>query len=174
MADLTDFIRDVPDFPKPGILFKDITPLLGDVGALSQAADEMSRPFASRGVQYVAGIESRGFIFGSMIAERLGAGFVPIRKPGKLPAEHRSKSYELEYGTNTLEVHVDAVTPGAQVLVVDDLVATGGTIVAACELIREIGGEVIGLSCLLELTFLNPRQLLGDLEMVSLIPVDGD
>ena len=172
MLDLDALIRDVPDFPKPGVVFKDITPLLADADALKATADALAEPFAGRGVEIVAGIESRGFIFGSMVAERLSAGFVPLRKPGKLPAEKRSASFELEYGTDTIEIHADAVKPGQKVLIVDDLLATGGTMAAACELVEQLGGDVVGISFVIELCFLHGREKLGGQNIHTLIRVE--
>ncbi|MHC4984260.1 MAG: adenine phosphoribosyltransferase [Planctomycetota bacterium] len=173
MLRLEDFIRDVPDFPKKGIIFKDITPLLASPEAVRQAADRLAEPFASAGVEIVTGIESRGFIFGSLVAERFGAGFVPIRKPGKLPCETVSASYELEYGTDSVEMHADAVKAGQKVLMVDDLLATGGTMAAACELVGKLGGRIVGISFLIELCFLNGRAKLPDYDVRSLIKVRG-
>lgn len=174
MIDLEKWIRDVPDFPKPGIVFKDITPLLGDPEALRETIEQLAAPFLDRHVQYVTGVESRGFIFGSMLAERLGAGFVPIRKPGKLPAETISESYELEYGTDTIEIHADAFPAGANVLMVDDLLATGGTMAAACRLVEKLGGKIAGVSFVVELRFLNGREKLANYDLRSLIEVDGE
>ena len=174
MTDLEKWIRDVPDFPKKGIVFKDITPLLGSCEALTAAADELARPFADSGVQFVTGVESRGFIFGSMLAERLGAGFVPIRKPGKLPAETVSESYELEYGTDTVEMHADAFPTGAKVLMIDDLLATGGTMAAACRLVEKLGGQVVAVAVVIELCFLNGRDKLAGYDVHSLIRVEGE
>ena len=171
MPKLEDFIRDVPDFPKKGIIFKDITPLLADIGALKQATQELAAPFAWAGVEIVTGIESRGFIFGSLVAERLGAGFVPIRKKGKLPYKTVSVTYELEYGTDTIEMHADAIAPGRKVLMVDDLLATGGTMAAACELVEKLGGEIVGISFLVELCFLHGRDKLTAYDVRSLIKV---
>jgi adenine phosphoribosyltransferase len=160
MSDLARFIRDIPDFPKPGILFRDITPLLGNPEALAAALEAMAAPYRGGGVHAVAGIESRGFIFGTGLARLLGVGFVPIRKPGKLPAEKVREEYQLEYGTDAVEIHRDAVSPGARVLVVDDLLATGGTMAASCSLVERIGGVVAGTSFLVELTFLKGRDRL--------------
>ncbi|HUS47165.1 MAG TPA: adenine phosphoribosyltransferase [Phycisphaerae bacterium] len=174
MLRLEDFIRDVPDFPKKGIIFKDITPLLGSAQALRQAADALAAPFASAGVELVTGIESRGFIFGSLVAERLGAGFVPIRKPGKLPHKTIRASYELEYGTDTVEMHADAIKRGQKVLMVDDLLATGGTMAAACELVGKLGGSIVGISFLIELCFLNGHDKLAGYDVRSLIKVEGE
>ncbi|MHC4864759.1 MAG: adenine phosphoribosyltransferase, partial [Planctomycetota bacterium] len=140
--DLENYIRNIPDWPKKGILFRDITPLLADPKAFAAAIDALCSGFADAGIEYVAAVEARGFIFGAVVAERLQAGFVPIRKKGKLPHQTESVTYDLEYGTDTLEVHSDAVSPGAKVLMVDDLLATGGTMAAACRLIEKIGGKV--------------------------------
>jgi adenine phosphoribosyltransferase len=171
MIDLESFIRDVPDFPKKGIIFKDITPLLADPEALGEACSRLARPFADKGVTRVVGIESRGFIFGSPVAERLHVGFVPVRKPGKLPAKTVSQSYELEYGTDRIEMHADAIAPGDKVLMIDDLLATGGTMAAACQLVRRLGGQVVGVSFVIELCFLNGRSKLADCDVHSLIQV---
>ena len=167
--DLRKFIRDIPDWPKEGILFRDITPLLADPEAFSAAIDALSAGFNDAGIEYVAAVEARGFIFGSAVAERLGAGFVPIRKAGKLPAQTESITYDLEYGTDTLEVHVDAVGSGAKVLMVDDLLATGGTMAAACKLIEKIGGRVAGIIFLIELAALRGAKKLSDYEVTSII-----
>ncbi len=172
MLDLEIFIRDVPDFPKKGIIFKDITPLLGSPVALTAAADQLTEPFRDKGVGIVTGVESRGFIFAAMVAERLKAGFVPIRKPRKLPAKTISQSYELEYGTDTIEMHADAFGSGAKVLMVDDLLATGGTMAAACELVEKLGGEVVGISFLIELCFLNGRDKISQYDIHSIIKVE--
>jgi adenine phosphoribosyltransferase len=154
MPNLEHFIRDVPDYPKPGIVFKDITPLLGDAGAFAAATDTMAAPFAELDVSHVVAIESRGFILGGPIARTLGAGFVPVRKPGKLPASVRREEYALEYGTDALEIHADAYNQGARVLIVDDVLATGGTAVATCKLVEALGATVVGFSFLIALTFL--------------------
>ncbi|MBS3734997.1 MAG: adenine phosphoribosyltransferase [Phycisphaerae bacterium] len=172
--DLERYIRDVPDFPKPGIIFKDITPLLADPAALAAAADHLAEPYADAGVDVVAGIESRGFIFGALVAERLSAGFVPVRKPGKLPCETVAASYELEYGTDTVEMHRDAVAEGHKVLVVDDLIATGGSLAAACKLIGQCSGQIVGISLLIELCFLNGRAKLDKYDVHTLIQVAGE
>jgi adenine phosphoribosyltransferase len=166
---LKDLIRDVPDFPKKGIVFKDITPLLADPTALRESVEALAATFASSGPEVVAGIESRGFIFGTAVAARLGVGFVPVRKPGKLPAETIAESYDLEYGTDALEIHVDAISAGTKVLIVDDLLATGGTAAAAAALVRRLGGEIAGISFVIELEFLNGRSRLADLPVASLI-----
>ncbi len=160
MADLSNYIRDVPDFPKPGILFRDITPLLLDPMALNQAVEALANPYRERDIDLVAGIESRGFIFGVGVAQTLNLGFVPIRKPGKLPADTVREEYQLEYGTDAVEIHRDAVRPGQSVLMVDDLLATGGTMGASCRLIERLGGVVAGVVFLIELTFLNGREKL--------------
>ncbi|MEM6391325.1 MAG: adenine phosphoribosyltransferase [Planctomycetota bacterium] len=164
--DIQTLIRDVPDYPKPGIVFKDITPLLASPGGLAMAVEQMANPFRGKGVELVCGAESRGFIFGTAIAQALSAGFVPIRKPGKLPAKTLSASYELEYGSDTLEVHEDAVQPGQKVLMVDDLLATGGTMKACCDLINEMGGEIMGITVLIELAFLPGREKLEPYENI--------
>ncbi len=174
MTDIATLIRDIPDFPKKGIIFKDITPLLGDAAALVKTADLLCEPFRDKGVDLVAGVESRGFIFATMIAERLGAGFVPIRKPGKLPAEKISRSYGLEYGTATIEIHTDAIKPGQKVLMIDDLLATGGTMQAACELVSHLGGEIVGCSFVVELCFLPGREKISEYEIHTLLKVDGE
>jgi adenine phosphoribosyltransferase len=159
---LTDFIRNIPDFPKPGIQFKDISPLLQDAGAFNESIVALAEPYKSIHVDYVVGIESRGFIFGAPLARQLGVGFVPIRKPGKLPSETISATYELEYGTDEVQIHKDAIQPGQSVVVVDDLLATGGTMAAACELIDRLEGNICGISFLIELAFLEGRKkLLG-------------
>jgi adenine phosphoribosyltransferase len=162
-------IRDVPDFPKPGILFKDITPLLGDAALFARVTDAMAGAVQGSGVTHVAGIESRGFIFGAPVAQRLGVGFVPIRKPKKLPYTTVSETYQLEYGTDTLEVHTDAFGPGAQVLIVDDVLATGGTAAAASRLVERTGASVAALAFLMELTFLPGRAALAGRRIESLV-----
>ncbi len=154
-------VQDVPDFPKPGILFRDITPLLGDAGAFSDAIALMAEPFAGQGIDAVLGIESRGFMFAAPLALALSAAFVPVRKPGKLPWRKHRNEYALEYGTDALEVHQDAFEPGDRVVVVDDVLATGGTAAAAGELVRRLGAEVVAYSIAIELSFLNGRNKLG-------------
>lgn len=151
-------IRDVPDFPQPGIVFKDITPVLGDAKLLSEAIDGMAEVVAGKHVDKVVGIDARGFIFGSMLAQKLGIGFVPARKKGKLPWKTRGLDYALEYGTASLEIHEDAITPGEQVLLADDLLATGGTAGAALELMKQSGASIIGSVFFIELGFLNGRE----------------
>jgi adenine phosphoribosyltransferase len=158
--DLKTFIRDIPDWPKPGIVFKDITPLLNDPAALALAVELMVNPFRGKGIDLVAGAESRGFIFGTAVAQALSAGFIPIRKPRKLPHKVTGIEYALEYGTDRLEVHADAVKPGQKVVIVDDLLATGGTMRACCDLIESIGGNVAGVTALIELSFLEGRKKL--------------
>jgi len=153
-------VRDVPDWPKPGIVFKDITPLLADHAAFSAAVEALTAPHRGAGIDIVAGIEARGFVLGAPIALALGAGFVPVRKKGKLPGSTREVSYDLEYGSATLEVTADAFVPGARVLVVDDVLATGGTAVATVDLVRRCGAEVVGVSVLMELGFLDGRAAL--------------
>jgi adenine phosphoribosyltransferase len=160
MIDLKTHIRHVPDFPKAGILFYDITTLLQDPVGLRAAIDSIAAPFADQKIDLVVGIESRGFIFGAPVADRLGAGFAPVRKPGKLPSACIRENYALEYGTDALEIHEDAVKPGQRVLIVDDLLATGGTARATTELVKKIGGTVHGLAFLIELVALNGRSRL--------------
>ena len=167
--DLAKMIRDVPDFPVKGILFKDITTLIQDPVALKNAIDRMAKPYKGKAIDLVAAIESRGFIFGAPLAYNLGAGFVPVRKPNKLPADTISASYTLEYGTNTLELHKDAVKPGQKVLLVDDLLATGGSARAAATLIEQLGGEVVGIVFLIDLTFLNGIENLKGYDVKSII-----
>jgi adenine phosphoribosyltransferase len=167
--DLKRYIRDVPDFPKKGIVFKDITPLLNDKDALRYALDALSGRFRGRDIAKVAGIESRGYIFATAIALSLEAGFIPVRKPGKLPWQTVSEEYELEYGKDRLEIHRDAVRPGERVLIVDDLLATGGTASAAHRLVRRLEGEVVGCGFLVELGFLEGRSRLPGMDVVSLI-----
>ncbi len=167
MQDLKNLIREVPDFPKPGILFKDITTLLCDPGGLRRAIACLAEPFGEAGIDKVVGIESRGFIFGAAVAERLGAGFVPARKPGKLPAGTVRVEYELEYGTDTLEMHEDAIDSGQRVLIVDDLLATGGTARAATDLVTGRGAEVHALAFLVELDALRGRERLAGHEVFA-------
>ena len=165
MEHLRTKIRHVPDFPTPGILFYDITTLLRDPTGLRQTIDGLSEPFLNKQIDLVVGIESRGFILGCAIADRLGAGFVPVRKPGKLPSNTIQQSYELEYGSDTLEIHEDAIKAGQRVLIVDDLLATGGTARAALDLVSQPGGEVVGLAFLVELEFLDGRAKLGNVPL---------
>ncbi len=172
--DLTAYIRDVPDFPKPGILFKDITPLLGDPAALEAAVQALAEPYRDANLASVAAVESRGFIFAAAVACELGCGFVPLRKPDKLPAETTSATYELEYGTDTIEVHVDAIHPGDRVAIIDDVIATGGTAAAAVELVSGLGGHLVGISFLIDLAFLGGTAKLGDYPIHSVITYNGD
>jgi adenine phosphoribosyltransferase len=169
MLELGPLIRDVPDFPKKGILFKDITTLLKDPAAFKQSIDQLSDLVKVHAPDKVIGMESRGFIFASPIAYQLNAGFVPVRKLGKLPGEVISTEYDLEYGTNTLELHSDAVSPGDRVLIVDDLLATGGTVSATIELVERLQGNVVAVAFLVELTALNGRDRLQDYEVISLL-----
>ena len=166
---IADRIRDVPDFPKKGILFKDITPVLSDIDTLRASIKEMAAPFMDLEIDVVVGIESRGFIFGAPIADVLDCSFVPVRKPGKLPWKTESVSYELEYGTDALEIHKDAITEGQNVLIVDDLLATGGTAEATCKLVSKLGGNIKGLSVLIELEALNGRKRLNPYNVHSLV-----
>ena len=166
---IADRIRDVPDFPKKGILFKDITPVLSDIDTLRASIKEMAAPFVNLRIDVVVGIESRGFIFGAPIADVLNCSFVPVRKPGKLPWKTESVSYELEYGTDALEIHEDAITEGQNVLIVDDLLATGGTAEATCKLVSKLGGNIKGLSLLIELEGLNGRKRLNQYNVHSLL-----
>lgn len=168
-ADLGRFIREVPDWPKKGIIFRDITPLLGQPEAFSAAAGALCSDFKDAGIEYVAAVEARGFIFGAAVAERLKAGFVPIRKKGKLPFSTEAITYDLEYGADTLEVHSDAVKQGAKVLMVDDLLATGGTMAAACKLIEKIGGHIVGIAFLIELSELEGRKKLSEYKIKTVI-----
>lgn len=167
--DLNPLIQDVPDWPKPGIVFKDITPLLRDPAGLAMAVEQMANPFRGKQIELVAGAESRGFIFGTAIAQALSAGFVPIRKPRKLPRRVHAIEYELEYGMDRLEVHADAIARGQRVLLVDDLLATGGTMEACCRLMRNLGADLVGITVLIELAFLTGRRKLdqyGELHAV--------
>jgi len=169
MQDLAKFIRDVPDFPKEGIIFKDITTLLKNPQAFQKTSEELLKLAQKVEVDKVVGIESRGFIFGAILAQQLGVGFIPIRKPSKLPADTYSQSYELEYGTDSIEIHQDAIEKGEKVLLHDDLLATGGTAKAACDLIEKIGGDIVQVSFVIELSFLNGKDLLKDYTIESLI-----
>ena len=167
--ELKQHIRHVPDFPKPGILFYDITTLLRHPGGLKATIDQLSAPYVGQGIDAVIGIESRGFILGSAVADRIGAGFVPIRKPGKLPAKSMRESYALEYGTDALEIHEDAVQTGQRILIVDDVLATGGTAAAAARLVRQLGGELHGLAFLIELLFLSGKAKLPGEKVHSVV-----
>jgi adenine phosphoribosyltransferase len=168
---LAGHLRDVPDFPKPGILFKDLTPLLGDVDAFRYTVDAIADHAAGLTVDKVVGIEARGFIFAAAVAYRLGAGFVPVRKPGKLPWKTVTETYALEYGSDSLDIHADAVTPGDTVYIVDDVLATGGTAAATCALVERVGGNIAGLAFVVELGFLEGRAKLRDHDILSLITV---
>lgn len=172
--ELASFIRDVPDFPKKGIIFKDITTLLKNPEAMAKTSALLFELAKDKGITKVTGIESRGFIFGGLLAEKLNSGFVPIRKPNKLPAEKISETYALEYGTDKIEIHTDAIIPGDKVLLHDDLLATGGTAQAAVKLIEKLGGEVVQISFLIELVFLHGRELLKGYEIKSLMTYDGE
>ena len=167
-------IRSVPDFPKKGIVFRDITTLLKDARAFASAVDILYDRYKSSKIQKIVGIESRGFILGSALAYRLGVGFVPIRKPGKLPAPAFRQNYSLEYGTDAIEIHKDAIASGERVLLHDDLLATGGTMGAACKLVEQIGGTIVGISFLIELSFLNGRKHLGGYDIFSLLNYDSE
>ncbi|HEX2087594.1 MAG TPA: adenine phosphoribosyltransferase [Solirubrobacteraceae bacterium] len=171
--DLRPFIRDIPDFPRPGIVFKDITPLMADARALDAAVTQLADRARPTGPEVVIGAEARGFLLGPALARELDCGFVLARKPGKLPSETVSAEYELEYGTDSLELHTDAVAAGARVLVHDDLLATGGTAKALCELVELVGGEVAACGFLIELTFLNGRRRLADYDVEALIAYDA-
>lgn len=172
--DLSSFIRDIPDFPKEGIIFKDITPLLQDANALRYTVDQMAEFGVGKKVDVVLGAEARGFILGATLAYTLGAGFVPARKPGKLPHQTVAAEYDLEYGTDSLEIHEDAIGPGSRVLVHDDLLATGGTARAKCDLVEKLGGEVVGVTFIIELDFLKGRDKLKEYDVLSLIKYSGE
>ncbi|MBO7701507.1 MAG: adenine phosphoribosyltransferase [Eggerthellaceae bacterium] len=169
-----NLIESIPDYPKPGVVFKDITPLLADPDGFAATIKELANPYRDAGVTKVVGAEARGFMVGAPVARELHAGFVPARKPGKLPREVAAEDYDLEYGTATLQVHLDAFGPGDKVLIVDDLVATGGTMVAMIKLIEKLGAELVGIACLMELEFFNPRDILAtatDKQLHSLVKV---
>ncbi len=166
---LKTYIRDIPDFPKEGILFRDITPLLADKKALAAAIEALANPFRDKDVQVVAAAEARGFIFGSAVAKALNAGFVPVRKKGKLPSKVESFTYDLEYGTDTLEMHSDAVKSGTRVLMIDDLLATGGTMAACCKLMEKLGAQIVGLTFLVELSALKGRDKLKGYDIYSVL-----
>lgn len=173
MRSLKKAVREVPDYPKKGILFYDITTLIRNPQAFAQALDTLCGRYVGRRIDAVLGVESRGFIFGAAMAYRLGTGFIPVRKPGKLPAEVIRETYSLEYGKDTVEMHRDAVRPGQRILLVDDLLATGGTAAAACSLVEKAGGEVLECCFLIELVFLNGRRKLGDRKVYSLMKYEG-
>ncbi len=162
-------IRDIPNFPKEGIIFKDVSTLLRNKAALKKSVDQLVKKFKDKKIDYVVGVEARGFIFGAVLAYKLGAGFVPVRKKGKLPYKTRSITYSLEYGTDTLEIHEDAIDPGSRVLIVDDLLATGGTIRAVTDLIKAQHANIVGLAFLVELSFLNGKDKLKEYPVYSII-----
>jgi adenine phosphoribosyltransferase len=172
VENLTALIRDIPDFPEPGIVFKDITPVLADGPAFGTLVDALAAPYLEVGVDKVAGIEARGFTLATPVAERLGAGFIPVRKPGKLPYETVREDYALEYGTDSLEIHTDAAAKGEKVLIVDDVIATGGTAAAAIRLLRKIGADVVGFSVFIELAFLDGAQKLDGVPLHALVKYD--
>jgi adenine phosphoribosyltransferase len=174
MSELKKLIRNVPDFPKQGIQFKDITPLLANPAGLALSVELLVNPFRGQGVQVVVGAESRGFIFGTAVAQALSCGFVPIRKPGKLPSGKIALTYDLEYGQDTLEIHKDAISSGKKVLVVDDLLATGGTMKACCDLVEQLGGQILGIAVLIELTFLNGRNRFDKFNVHSVLKYDSE
>jgi len=169
MQQIKSQIRDIPDFPKPGIVFKDLTPVIGNAESLRRITAKLTEPFRDSNITAVAGMEARGFIFGALVARELEVGFIPLRKPGKLPADTHSVSYELEYGDAALEMHTDAVAKTDRVLLVDDLIATGGTAAASCELVRKTGAEIVGCAFVVELDFLYGRKLLDPYTIHSLI-----
>lgn len=169
MLDLREYIRDIPDFPKPGILFRDITPLLANAKALGQAVRQLAEPYYGQEIDAVVAVEARGFIFGAAVAREIGCGFVPIRKKGKLPFETTSITYGLEYGTDTIEMHIDALEKGGKVLMIDDLLATGGTMAASCALVEKMGADIVGLTFLIELLGLGGRERLSGYPIQSVI-----
>ena len=172
MNHVTSLIRDIPDFPKPGVVFKDITPVLGNAQALKSLVDRLADPFRDAGIGKVAGIEARGFTLATPVADRLDVGFIPVRKPGKLPYETVREDYALEYGTDALEIHIDATEPGEKVLLVDDVIATGGTAAAAIRLLRRLGAEVVGFSVFIELGFLDGTSKLDGVPFNALVRFD--
>ncbi|MCG2791727.1 MAG: adenine phosphoribosyltransferase [Actinomycetia bacterium] len=172
--DLKQKIRNIPDFPKKGVVFRDITTLLGDAEAFKYSVDRMVEYWRGKKIDAVLGAEARGFIFGAVIAYKLDVGFIPVRKPGKLPYKTCQASYDLEYGKNILQMHIDAIKKGDKILIVDDLVATGGTAKAKVELVEKMGGEVVGFCFLIELEFLNPRKILKDYDIFSLIKYESE
>ena len=172
--DYESLIKDIPDYPKPGVVFKDVTPLLADPEGFEAVVTELAEPYRSAGVTKVIGSEARGFMLGSPVALELGAGFIPARKPGKLPRKVVSQEYDLEYGTDELQIHHDAFGAGDKILIVDDLVATGGTMVAQIKMVEALGAELVGVACLMELEFLHPRDILAsitDKQLHSLVKV---
>jgi adenine phosphoribosyltransferase len=172
MINLKSFIRDIPDFPKKGIIFKDITPLLKNGAAFRQVVKTIAAKYKKAEVDAVLGVEARGFIFGAAVAHELGVGFLPVRKPGKLPYKTKSVTYDLEYGADTLEIHDDAIKKGDNIIIVDDLLATGGTVAACCKMAEGLGGKVLGISFVIELGFLKGRAKLAGYDVVSLINYD--
>jgi adenine phosphoribosyltransferase len=172
VSQLEALIRDIPDFPEQGVVFKDITPVLGDPDAFSELITSMADPFMEQGITKVAGIEARGFTLATPVADRIGAGFIPLRKPGKLPFQTVKEEYELEYGLDALEVHTDAVFEGEKVLLVDDVIATGGTAKAAIQLLRNVGAEVVGLSVFIELVFLGGVNKIDNVPLHALLRYD--
>jgi len=174
IATIRNAIRDIPDFPKPGIVFKDITPLLGDGRLFAKTIDLMAARYDGQKIDTVLGIESRGFIVGAALAYKLGAGFSVVRKPGKLPYETHSASYELEYGKDSLEIHIDGIPPKARVIIADDLIATGGTAKATAELVSKLGGTVVECAFVIELSFLNGRQKLAPHPVYSILQYDSE
>jgi len=174
MEELKKYIRNIPDFPKKGIVFRDITTLLKDAEAFRKAIDSLYECYREREIDLVVGTEARGFLMAAPLAYRLGAGVVPVRKPGKLPAETLRLEYQLEYGSDALEIHRDAIEPGQKVLVVDDLLATGGTIEATCRMVEQLGGEIVAVAFLIELDFLQGRKKLGSREVYSLVHYDSE
>ena len=174
MVDLPQLIRNVPDFPKKGITFKDITPLLANPSGLALAVELLVNPFRGLNIQTVIGAESRGFIFGTACAQALSCGFVPVRKPGKLPSAKIALTYDLEYGQDTLEIHRDALRPGTRCLMVDDLLATGGTMKACCDLVEQLGGQIVGVAVLIELSFLKGRDRFGQHTVHSVLKYDRE
>ena len=173
-VDLAKSIRSIPDFPKPGILFRDITTLIKDKKAFKESVELIARKFAQEKIDYVVGVEARGFIFGGALATRLNVGFIPIRKKGKLPAKTKAITYNLEYGTDTLEIHQDALSPGDKVLIIDDLLATGGTVRAVADLVEAQGAKVLGLAFVIELVDLKGREKLKKYPIVSLVEFEGE
>jgi adenine phosphoribosyltransferase len=172
--DLISTIRTIPDFPTPGIMFRDITTLLKNKDAFAYSVDAMYERYKNERIDKVVGIESRGFILGSALAYRLGAGFVPVRKPKKLPAPTIRREYQLEYGSDAVEIHADAITRGERIVMQDDLLATGGTMAAACSLVEELGGTIVSLAFLIELSFLDPRKRLPQYDIFSLVTYDKE
>ena len=172
--DLKKVIRNVPDFPKKGIVFRDITTLIADKDAFKFVIDEFTKRYSEKNIDYIVSIESRGFIFGAALAHRLGCGLVPVRKKGKLPYKTHQATYELEYGSDTLEIHEDAFQKGKNILIVDDLLATGGTVSAVIELVKKLGGKLIETAFVIELEFLNPRSKLNDVPIFSLVKYDKE